>query len=239
MKLHHIIAVMCLLAGTLGCQLTAPLIVSGTVADADGVPPAAALIILLSQDDYTLSALTTTDADGHYQLEAPGDQDHLLFVNPLSGKTAEGYNLHGHAPQLTHLPAGSGHMIRDFILVPCHDFILESYDADGSLILNDDWIGIRFADDFYGNTTDDLFISIDKGEGTPAVPSVCIPLGQTRRFFTQWTLPNFGSIVLMGDNDGSGYSADAGGGTVLNLSHELARTQVNRLRNKLNVSRQS
>jgi GH35 family endo-1,4-beta-xylanase len=226
---------MSLLAGTLSCQPAAPLIISGTVTDADGIPPAAALIILLSLEDYSLSAFTTTDLNGHYQLEAPGNQDQLLFVNPLSGETAEGYNLHGHAPQLAGIPAGSGDMIHDFVLIPCHDFIIESYDTDGALILNDDWIGTRFADDLDGNATDDLFISIDKGEGTPAVPSVCIPLGQTRRFFTQWTLPNFGSIVLMGDNDGSGYSAEAGGGTVLNLSYELAHTQVNRLRDNLNT----
>ena len=219
----------------LTCQPIEPLVVSGTIADADGVPPAMAFVALLSTEDYTLSASTTTDADGHYQLKAQGGQDYFLFAIPLSGETVEGYNLHGHTTQLARIPAGSGDVIYDFTLVPCHDFILESYNAEGVLILNDDWIGLRFADDVDGNATDDLFTSIDKGEGTPAVPSVCIPLGRTRRFFVQWTLPDFGSIVLMADNDGKGYSACEQGGTVLNLSYELARTQVNRLRNNLDT----
>jgi GH35 family endo-1,4-beta-xylanase len=233
MKLHFAIAVIFLLAGTSACRLIMPLVVSGTVADADGISPAAVFISLLSLEDYTLSASTTTDADGHYQLEAPGGQDYLLFAIPLSGETAEGYNLHGHTTQLARIPAGSGDVTRDFALIPCRDFILESYDADGALILNDDWVGMRFVDDIAGSATDDLFIGIDKGEGTPSVPSVCIPLNQTRRFFVKWTLPDFGSVMLMGDNDGAGYAADAQAGTVLNLSHELARTQIDRLRDNL------
>jgi GH35 family endo-1,4-beta-xylanase len=64
---------------------------------------------------------------------------------------------------------------------------------------------------------------------------VCIPLNQTRRFFVQRTIPNFGSIVLTTDNVGEGYTASAQGGTVLNLSHELARTQINRLRDNLDA----
>jgi GH35 family endo-1,4-beta-xylanase len=232
MKLYFAIAVIFLLVGTLACRLSAPLVVSGTVADADGVPPALAFVALLSLEDYTLSASTTT-TDGHYQLEAPGGQDYLLLAIPLSGETAGGYNLHGHTPQLARIPAGSGDVTHDFTLAPCHDFILESYDAGGALMLNDDWIGLRFVDDTAGNATDHAFIGIDKGEGTPAVPSVCIPLNQTHRFFVQWTLPDFGSVVLMSDNDGAGYAADAQGGTVLNLSHEMARTQINRLRDNL------
>ena len=232
MKLRSAIAAIFLLVGTLACRLSAPLVVSGTIADADGVPPALAFVALLSLEDYTLSASTTT-TDGHYRLEAPGEQDYLLLAIPLSGETAEGYNLHGHTPQLARIPAGSGDVTHDFTLIPCHDFILESYDTEGALTLNDDWVGLRFVDDTAGNATDDAFIGIDKGEGTPAVPSVCIPLGQTRRFFVQWTLPDFGSVVLMSDNDGAGYAAGAQGGTVLNLSHEMARTQINRLQDNL------
>jgi GH35 family endo-1,4-beta-xylanase len=232
-NLRLIFAIILLPVSILGCVTTAPVRVEGIITDADGVPPALGFIALLSLEDYTLSASTTTDADGHYQLEAPGGQDYLLFAIPLSGETAEGYNLHGHATQLARIPAGSGDVTRDCTLIPCHDFILESYDADGVLMLNDDWIGLRFLDDTAGSATDDLFIGIDKGEGTASVPSVCIPLKQTRRFFVQRTLPDFGSVVLMSDNDGVGYAAGAQGGTVLNLSHELARTQINRLRDNL------
>jgi len=155
-KLRLVIAAILLLIGTLACRLTAPLVVSGTIADADGVPPALAFVALLSLEDYTLSASTTT-TDGHYRLEAPGGQDYLLLAIPLSGEMAEGYNLHGHTPQLARIPAGSGDVTRDFTLIPCHDFILESYDAEGALILNDDWAGLRFVEDTAGNATDDAF----------------------------------------------------------------------------------
>jgi len=233
MRLHHVIIVLFLLIGMSGCQPEEPLIISGTVTDANSVPPPTALVILLSSEDYSLSAFTTTDVDGHYQLEAPVNQEQLLLINPLSGKTIEGYNLHGYTTQLAMIPAGNSNEVRDFVLVPCHDFILESYDTDDALILNDDWIGTRFTDDLNGTATNDLFIGIDRGEETPVVPSVCIPLNQTRRFFVQWTLPDFGNVMLTADNNGNGYSASAQGGTVLNLSHEIARTQINRLRNNL------
>ena len=230
MKRRLVLAVALLLVGMLACRLTTPLAVSGTITDADALPPAAAFVALLSTGDYSLASdPTMTDADGHYHLEVPGGHDYILLVIPFSGQTAGGYNLHGHTPQLARIPAGSGDVTHDFTLAPCHDFILESYDADGALMLNDDWIGLRFAEDTAGNATDDLFIGIDKGESTPGVPSVCLPLGQARRFFVQWPVPDFGNVVLMGDNGGEGYAAGAQGGTVLNLSYELARTQVARL----------
>ena len=239
-KLFFVIAVTFLLTWTLACSTTAPLVVSGVVSDADGIPPAATVIILLSTEDYnTVVDPVFTSETGQYQLEAPGGQNYLQIVVPLSSETAEGYNLHGYTSQLALISTGSGDVIRNFTLIPCHDFILESFDTKGALILNDDWIGLRFVDDAAGNATEDLFIGNDKGEGTPSVPGVCIPLNQTRRFFVQRTIPNFGSIVLTADNDGEGYTASTQGGTVLNLSHELARTQINRLRVNLSAHKEA
>ena len=235
-KLSFAIALTFLLTWTLSCRTTPSLVVSGVITNMDGTPPPTTLIILLSLEDYnTVVDPVLTDEVGNYQFEAPGGQNYLQVVIPFSGETAEGYNLHGYTSQLARIPDGSGDVTRNFTLIPCHDFILENFDSEGSLMLNDNWIGMRFVEDLEGNAVDDLFISIDKGEGTPAIASVCIPLGQTRRFFVQRTTPNFGSIVLMADNDGDGYTASAQGGTVLNLSHELARTQVNRLRENLNT----
>jgi len=233
-KLFFIIALTFLLTGTLACSTTESLVVSGVVSDADGTPPAAAVIILLSTEDYDIAVdPVMTDEFGQYQFELPGGQNYLQIVVPLSGETSEDYNLHGYTSQLSLISVGSDDMIHNFTLIPCHDFILESFDSEGALILNDDWIGLRFVDDTAGIATEDLFIGNDKGEGTPSVPGVCIPLGQTRRFFVQRTIPNFGSIVLMADNDGAGFTAGAKGGTVLNLEYELARTQITRLRNNL------
>jgi len=225
-------AITTLLASTPACRGSTPLTVSGKITDTDGIPPALTFTALLSLEDYSLSASTTT-MDGEYKLEASGDQDYLLLVIPLSGKTIEGYNLHGYIPRLIRIPEESGSVTHDFTIVPCHEFILESYDTEGRLVLNDEWSGLRFVEDTEGNATDDTFIGIEKGEKTPSVPSVCLPLNQTRRLFVQWTLPEFGSVVLMADNDGKGYSAGSQGGTVLNLSYEIARTQINRLRKNI------
>ena len=230
MKLHLALAVTLLMAGLSACQISTPLVVSGTISGVDGLPPYAAFVALLSPEDYDLIGdPQMTDETGYYQLEAPGGRDYILLVIPFSGQVAEGYNLHGHTVQTTWLEAGSGDMTRDFILVPCHDFILEGYQVDERLVLNDDWVGVRFAEDMTGNATTDYFIGIGKGEGTPEVPGVCIPLGQMRRFFVQWEVPDFGNVVLAADNGGDGFVSDEPGGTVLNLNYELARTQVVRL----------
>jgi len=235
-KPFFIIALTFLLTGTSACSTTAPVFVSGVVSDADGTPPAAAVIILLSTENYdTVANPVMTDEVGHYQFEVPGEQNYLQIVVPLSGETLEGYNLHGYTSQFSLISAGSDDVIRNFTLIPCHDFILESFDSDGVLFLNDDWIGLRFVDDTVGNATEDLFIGNDKGEGTPSVPGVCIPLDQTRRFFIQQTIPSFGNIMLMADNEGEGYTASVQGGTVLNLSYELAHAQINRLRDNLDA----
>ena len=235
-KLSLIIALSFLLTGAIACQKTTSLVISGDITDIDGTPPAAAVIILLSTEDYSVVVdPVMTDQVGQYQFEAPGGQDYLQIVVPLSGETAEGYDLHGYTSQFALIPAGSGDVTRNFTLVPCHDLILESFDSEGAPMSNDNWIGLRFVDDAAGNATDDLFIGNDRGEGTLAVPGVCIPLDQTRRFFVQRTIPDFGSIVLMADNNGEGYTAGAQGGTVLNLNHELALTQINRLRDNLDA----
>ena len=233
-----IIAVTISLGGILACQSPAPLVVSGTITDPYGVPPAAAVVALISPKGYGLVGdIMLTDESGHYRIEAAGEHDYILIVVPFSGHVTRGYSLHGYALQLAWLEAGSEEITRDFTLIPGHDFILEAYTADGSLVLNDDWIGLRFVEDLTGEATKDQFWGIGKGEGAPEVPGVCIPLGQKRRFFVQWTVPDFGSIMLSADNGGSGYFADEPGGTVLNLNYELARTQVDRLRANLSSYR--
>ena len=236
MKWLVFIALTMLLAGAVACQSTAPLIVSGTVSAADGIPPNAAFVALLSADDYSIVADATAVAEtGRYQLaEVPGGRSYILLVIPVSGQTEAGYGLHGYAPQLTRLADASGSVSHDFALTPCHDFIFEGFRPDGALILDDDWVGVRFAEDMAGSAVADLFFNTDKGDESTAVPSLCVPLDQTRRFFFQTTIPDFGNVVLAADNEGDGYVAAAAGGTALNLNYELARTQINRLRANLN-----
>ena len=225
-----------LLIGATACQSTAPLRVSGSITGADGRPPNAAFIALLSADDYSIVADTTAVAEtGRYQLaEAPGGRSYILFIIPVSGQTEAEYGLHGYTLQAARLDEASGSLSRDFTLSPCHDFIFETYRADGSLILDDDWVGARFAEDMAGAATRDIFSNTDKGDASTAVPNLCVPLGQTRRFFFQTTIPDFGNVVLAADNGGKGYVAAAQGGTVLNLNYELSRSQINRLRANLN-----
>ena len=226
-----------LLAGLVACKSTPPLIVSGTITDADGIPPNAALVALLSTDNYSIvSGSTTIDKTGHYNLpEAPGGHDYILIVIPSSGQTNEGYGLHGYTPELVRLEETGGNVFHDLILIPCHDFIFEIYRSDGSLILNDDWVGVHFAGDMTGNAVKDIFVGIDKGDESTSVPNTCVPVGLTRCFFFQSEIPDFGNVVLCADNESKGYTANEPGGTVLNLNYELARTQVNRLRSNLHT----
>ncbi len=223
------------LAGAaLACSLGSPLVLRGAILTEEGSPPEAAYVALLSVEDFEPAAEPAmADEAGRYEIEAPGGGDYLLVVVPLSGQREAGYGLHGHTPQMAWLKAAKGELRRDFTLVPCHDFILEGYRPDGTLVLNDGWVGVRFAEDMQGAATMDIFFGADKGEGTPSVPSVCVPLRQKRRFFLQWQVPGFGNVVLAADNAGSGYAAGDVGGTVLNLNLELARSQVARLRRNL------
>ena len=223
------------LAGAAACQSTTPLNISGIITGSDGIPPKAAYIILLSADDFSLVSdpAVIDDTGSYYFNEVQGGHDYFLIAIPISGQTEAGYNLHGYTPQITRLEETSGIVSKNLILPPCHDFIFEAYRTDGSLILNDDWVGLRFVEDMAGSAGKDIFSGIDKGDERTSAPSLCIPLGQTRRFFFQTSIPGFGNIVLPADNEGNGYIAVESGGTVLNLNYELARTQVNRLRTNL------
>ncbi len=224
-----------LLVGVAACQPAVPLTVSGTIAGADGGHPPAAFVALLSADVYSsISSSMVVDETGRYQLsDAPGGRDYILVVVPMSGQTEAGYGLHGYAPQLARLKDAAGDVSHDVTLTACRDFIFEGYRADGSLLLEGDWVGLRFAEDMAGDAVEELFFGTDKGDESTAVPSVCVPVGQGRRFFFQTTIPNFGSVVLAADNEGRGYAAGEPGGSVLNLNYELARTQVSRLRARL------
>ena len=237
-KVHEMrfaIPVTILLCGILCCHPHMPIIISGTVVDVEGVPPDYAYVALLSSQDYSLAGNPAlTDANGNYHLETLGGYEYILIALPFSGEVAGGYNLHGYVPQMVRLKVQRKDMTRDFTLIPCHEFIAEGYDSDGILVPDNEWAGLRFIEDTAGNATQDLFFTINKGDETSEVTEACIPLGQTRRLFVQWTIPDFGNVVLAADNAGAGYTADNQGGTVLNLNYELARTQVRRLQANLN-----
>lgn len=240
------IVALILIATTLACQmgassLTPPsLTISGTITGQGGKPLPSVAVLPLSPEDYSLLAdPVQTDDAGHYQLELPDGRDFHLFAFPLSGGTIEDYNLRGYTVGLARVKAGSGQVKQDFTLSPCHDFILEGYDAEGQLVPEEDWFGPHFVTDMTGEATYDLFTGIDKGEDAPSILSVCVPMGQTRRFFALWTVPNFGPggsrVILEVDNGGVGFTAHDTGGTVLNFNYEIARTQVDRLRANLSA----
>jgi hypothetical protein len=204
------------------------------VTDTEGTPLTLVFMLLLSPEDYSpIVDPVQTDQYGHYQIQAPAGQDLILLALPFSGQTADGYQLRGYVVQSAWLAAGFQNILRDFSLSPCHDLILEGYWPNGSLVFEDELAGRRFTEDMAGNATE-YFLGIAK-EGEPAVPATCIPLDEPRRLFIQWTVPEFGSVVLAADNGGAGYSASEQGGTVLNLNYELARSQVDRL--QTNVER--
>ena len=218
-----------------GLRLQTPLrSISGRVTDAAGTPLTLVFMLLLSPEDHSpVVDPVQTDQYGYYQIQAPAGQDLILLALPFSGQTADGYQLRGYVVQSVWLAAGFQNILRDFSLRPCHDLILEGYSPDGSLVIENELAGHRFTEDTAGNATE-YFLGIAK-EGMPTVPATCIPLDKPRRLFIQWTVPEFGNVVLAADNGGVGYSANEQGGTVLNLNYELARSQVDRL--QANVER--
>lgn len=206
-----------------------PVSVQGHVIDSNATPLENVLVVLIANDTQEPAVEPQqTGADGLYQFTVPGGADYLLATIPLSGQTHAGYDLHGHTSEIVFLTDIGEDVVHNFTAEPCHDFILQSYSADGFLVSNDDWIGTHFAEDTTGNATAEHFFSVAKA-GEPELPSICIPLLQTRRFFLQWTIPGFGNVILPADNAGTGYSATETGATILNLNYELARTQVLRL----------
>jgi GH35 family endo-1,4-beta-xylanase len=222
---------------TLACQMGTPspsLAISGTITGEGGQLLPSVAVLPLSPAYYGLLADPVhTDDAGRYHLELASGQDVLLFALPISGETVEGYHVHGHTVDLARVKAASGQVTQDFTLTPCHDFILEGYDAEGQLVPEEAWFGPHYAIDMAGEATYDLFVGADKGEGTISIPSVCVPLGKTRRFVALWTVPEFGDggsrVIVTVDNDGAGYTADGPGGTVLDFNYELAHSQAARL----------
>jgi endo-1,4-beta-xylanase len=229
-----------LLLPLLACQLGEPATIQGTVSSTDGSLPAHTFVVLFTADDYKLitKAPLAVGQNGAFSIpDVPADKDHVLLTVPISGENISGYNLHGYTPRMELFHPTGETLTHEVSITPCHDYIFEIYQPDGSLIDNDNWIGTRFAVNMDNNATLDFFSGIDKGENTLSVPNVCLPIGETRRFFFQVTLPDFGKVVLAADNAGAGYIATAPGGTVLNLNYEIARSQVQRLADNLSEYR--
>jgi GH35 family endo-1,4-beta-xylanase len=212
---------------------SAAVTVTGTVADVEGQPPAAAVIAAVEPISYTLVVLTLADATGHYTLTVLAEATYWLIAFPFSGTQVNGYGLHGMFPRGDRITVESTPLQHNFILDPCYELILEGYDADGSLVPNTDLSRSRFTAGLTDSVARGVFSEVQR-ESEPAIPSVCLPPGEPRRVFLQWTVPGFGRVMLGADNGGTGFQGPAGEGTVLNLNYELARTQVGRLRSNYN-----
>lgn len=203
--------------------------VTGTVADEEGQPPAVAAILAVEPVSYTMVVYTLADATGHYTLTVPGSATYWLLAVPFSGAQVADYGLHGLFPRGDRITVQEVALEHDFVLDPCYELVLEGYDVDGNLVPNADLVGLHFTAALTDSVARGVFSEVQR-ESEPPIPSVCLPPGEPRRLFLLWTVPGFGRVVLGADNGGLGFQGPAGGGAVLNLNYELARTQVARLR---------
>lgn len=214
-----------------GCDTA---MIQGRVTSAiDGAPLQAEVLLFQESDPPQPPLIVTTDEDGRYSIRDRSTGNFTLVAIPRSEEVVDGYALHGHMPQDVRLTIATGQtLIRDFPLVPSHEYILEAYTPDGSLVSHKDWIFRGFAVDDTGNATFETVAPIT-GRGQDALPCAHVPLGERRAFYHRWTVPDFGHVILPIDNAGQWYRADSTGGTVLNFNFELARTQAHRLETNL------
>jgi endo-1,4-beta-xylanase len=211
-----------------GCDTA---MIQGRVTSAtDGAPLQAEVLLFQESDPPQPPLIVATDEDGRYSIRDRSTGNFTLVAIPRSEEIIDGYRLHGHMPQHVRFTlALDQKVIKDFHVIPSHDYILEAYRPDGTLINHQDWFLRGFAVDETGNATIESSIPIT-GKGQDALPCVHVPLGQRRTFYQRWTVPGFGYVVLPIDNSGRGFRADSTGGTVLNFNLELARTQIHRLK---------
>lgn len=211
------------------------LTISGTFTATDGTPLTPVFVLVLEANGFAMvTAPSLTDANGYYEFEVPANNTYLLLAVPLSGRQLDGFDLHGHTPALGYVDDADP--VADFTGTACHDFIWLGYDADGEAIGEDDWGPQKFATRLDDNVTNDLLLGIDRETDGLGGLFDCVPLGSTRRFFVQWTVPDYGRVMLPMDNGGVGFTATEVGGTLLNANYELARTQVRRLEEALAAS---
>jgi hypothetical protein len=210
----------------------------GDVLDSQGeAPPYAAIIVLYQLPwpffEYILINYAIADENGHYEVRVlPSlfrDREYLVAMFTFSGENVDGYELHGFFPMIDIVSVGREPVEHNFEITPCYELILEGYDDDGNLVKSGDISYNKFAVDMDDVASRAVFSDIGK-EGEPEISSFCMPLSEKRKMFLQWTIPQFGNIMLEADNNGIGYCSNGTGGTVLNLNYEFAITEHSRLK---------
>jgi len=203
-------------------------LLNGTVNDSQGNIPFVTAIAAVMASDYSIANITYT-LTGYYELNVTNSTLYILLVFPISSTQVSGYNVHGHIPTGRYLKVENSSMRQDFTLRQGHDIILEAYDPFGALISEENFTNVKWtvgAGQTAANarTLFAVWTGCSNGSGTN-VPSVVVLPDDMREIFVQWTCEGFGKVNIKLDNGSAGFGGPAGGGQVLRLNYELARSQ--------------
>jgi GH35 family endo-1,4-beta-xylanase len=194
--------------------------INGTIYDAAKHPPASAFVLALNATNMGLVNYSIT-FDGNYSIGIAKNQKVLLYMFPFSGQTLEGYALHGFFPVARFVDVGAVDISSNFTITPAYELVLKGTDPTGALVINDKFTNTRWSTNLNDNNAFAVWADVDNGLGTK-LPSVLIPITETRDLYFQWALSGVGYAVVHLDNNGTGYKGLVQGAKMLEVNSELA-----------------
>ncbi len=207
------------LLGT-GSRAQTNVTIKGTIYDATKHPPASALVLALNATNMGLVNWSQS-FDGNYSIGLAKNQRVLLYMFPYSGKSLDGYALHGFFPIARFLDVAAVDRSSNFTITPAYELILKGTDPSGQLVTSDKFTNTRWSTRLDDNNSFAVWADVDNGLGTK-LPSVLIPINEKRDLYFQWALGGYGYAVVHLDNNGTGYKGLAQGAKVLDVNAELA-----------------
>jgi len=214
--------------------------IGGQVRSEDDQPIVDAWIGLFDGQWNYAGLSTRTNQQGRYEISAPALSSYIIDIYPPAQlkNGIYGFNYYGLARKVWREDASS--IIVDLVLQPVGNVVLKAFDENGNLMRQRDfgWARNVYATDSNGVRVDDRFTMLhdveslewdrNGGNGSLRLPAVAIALNRPRSMNLLWTVPGFGKIMVLADNDGKGYVLDHMGDVlIINLNYELARTQLN------------
>jgi len=212
--------------------------VSGTVQDAGG-DPLAGIFATLMDEHYAPLAYGNTDGEGAFSFERPPEARFLILMPPRSNHGPGVHSFFWHPRVFDITDVGDALTLT---LPHAVSFILHGYDADGKLLLWEDYMAMGSLGGQFIHATNldfdsiaatrwhiprpDAVVGDDSRERS--LPVVILEPGAPAALeLLFWDTQDYGKLLVRMDNEGLGYNREAPGAhMVLEVNIELARTAV-------------